>query len=88
MPRAPMSDAQKEAMAEGRRKAAAARRAEAEVGASSRVDAYRAWVRADAAWHSVRASGMDPGPRPKMPPVLPSKNDYDIVNGVDPDEED
>ena len=86
MPRAPMSEEHKAKLAEGRRKAAEAKREQAAAEATPRVEAYRAWLTADARYHALRVAGENPGPRPKMPP-LPSKNDFAIADGITPDPE-
>ena len=79
-----MSDEHKAALVEGRRKAAEAKRKQAEAEATPRVRAYREWLKADARYHALRMAGENPGPRPKMPP-LPSSTDFAIADGVTPD---
>lgn len=71
----------KAAMQRGRRKAAAARRA----GAAKRVEAFRKWVRVDAAcWSDYRQGKITQAQWEKQkpkPPAIPDDTDFAIARG-------
>lgn len=71
-----INEAHKQALADGRRAAAAKRREQRLTDAAFRVQEFQRWLRADAEWH---AAGMN-GPRPVIP-VVPSDDDYAYFTG-------
>ncbi len=71
-----MTSAHLTAMRVGRTRAARLRRRES----IARVKAYRAWLRADAAYYGAKHLGLRIPPKPAMPEV-PSDHDYRVSRG-------
>lgn len=71
-----INEAHKQALADGRRRAAAERRKNHRREAAQRIEAFNAWLKADSAFY---ANGRQ-GERPVMP-VVPSDADYAHFNG-------